>query len=162
VDSVSTTGYELQHVIFAADQPPDMGRAARAVQDEARSTCWDISSRLALYAGYKRSVEFPRMNEAMFQSYRDIFGSKAEYGKASLQGPVMAWRKLTEFTAGKAGVEVRVGKVSLDSSDIHLVNDVLAFCKALSRTNQSISSPDFALALGTSSVFFPGAVGEAE
>lgn len=161
-DTVSTTAYELQHVIFAAHQWAGMDRNVRAIQDEARSTCWDLSTRLALFAGYQESVEFPRMNDAMFESYQDIFGSKPEYGKASLQGPVMAWRELTQFTAGKDGVEIRAGKVRLNSSNIRLVNDVLGYCKELNRTTQSIWSSDFEIAPGGGDGFFPVNAGESK
>lgn len=155
VDAVSTTMYEYQHVVFTTQHPQKMSRAIKAVQDEAISTCWDLSARLALYAGYDKKVKFPYLDNAIYQSYQDAFGTEPEFGKASLQGPVLAWRELTKFTQGRPGADVIADKVNLAADNIELVNDVVSFCKQLSNTDDSIASPDFKLIGPTGTPFLP-------
>ncbi len=132
VHAVTTTGYEFQHVEYAAGiskGPQFFG----ALKNEANSECWRLSAKLVLLAGRPGTVLLPRISRSDMESTAALIGDRLRYSTASTWGPLLMQRDLARYLEEKNPGMARHVLTHVSTTNYPIMNEVLTYCRGYTR-----------------------------
>lgn len=132
VHAVTTSGYEFQHVEYAAgvSKGPQL---FGALKNEANSECWRLSAKLVLLAGRPGTVFLPRISRGDMESTAALIGDQLRYSTASTWGPLLMQRDLARYLEEKNHGMARHALTHISTTNYPIMNEVLAYCRGYTR-----------------------------
>jgi hypothetical protein len=132
VHAVTNTGYEFQHVEYAAGTskgPQFFG----ILKNEANSECWRLSAKLVLLAGRPGTVLLPRISRSDMESTAALLGNRLRFSTGSTWGPLLMQRDLARYLEERNPGMARHALTHVSTTNYPIMNQVLAYCRGYTR-----------------------------
>ncbi len=139
--SVTTTGYEFQHVEYAVGDSlgPPSPQGQSFLKNETNSACWKLATRLRLPAGQSVRIAVPRVTRGDLESDARAFGNTVRKQTAAVWGPALVQHDLGKYLAAIRPTDSRGSPLQISARVDHQINAVLAYCRGFTRYDGDIA-----------------------